>query len=211
MKNQTELLRERFFRIAREQGAGNLVTEQIWNEISKNYSSPSRHYHTLRHIGNIFNITDRFRLDDKSAVEFAVWFHDIIYDTTKSDNEEISADYAEKSLKLLSASPDLTEKVKRMILLTKHNKGEKITHDEKIFLDADLSILGSDGETYREYKQAIRNEFIKYPDAVYNAGRKKVLQNFLSKQYIYQTDEIRKELEFQAIINITEELKNLNI
>src|SRR4051794_20184465 len=61
------------------------------------YSEPGRYYHTLKHI---WYVLDTVRgLQDLSqnwpAVQFAAWFHDVIYDSQAKDNEEKSAEYAQ--------------------------------------------------------------------------------------------------------------------
>ena len=55
-----------------------------------------RAYHTLRHIEACLAWMRDAPLedDDRIAAEFAIWFHDAVYDTRASDNEERSADLA---------------------------------------------------------------------------------------------------------------------
>ena len=47
----------------------------------------------------------------------------------------------------------------------------------KLFLDLDLSILGSDRPTYIDYCQRVRKEYEHVPDSMFLEGRIKVLKH----------------------------------
>ena len=70
---------------------------------------------------------------------------------------------------------------------------EEIVEKNKDFqyiLDMDLEILGESNEkTYNWYRKGVRKEYSIYPNMLYNPGRKKVLEMFLSKEKIYLTKE----------------------
>ena len=80
--------------------------------------------------------------------------------------------------------------------------------DTNYFTDADLSILGSNGKAYGEYSKNIRREYWLYPDIIYNAGRRKVIEHFLAMTKIFKTTHFQ-QLEKQARINLQEELLHL--
>lgn len=71
---------------------------ECWNEIEKNYSSKSRHYHNLEHLENMFNELNNIesKINDLDTLLFSVYYHDIIYKSTKKDNELQSALIFEK-------------------------------------------------------------------------------------------------------------------
>ena len=60
------------------------------------YSEPQRHYHNPRHVDECLQEFDLVRAPAASpvALELAIWFHDAIYDTRRSDNEARSAAWA---------------------------------------------------------------------------------------------------------------------
>lgn len=76
-------------------------------------------------------------------------------------------------------------------------------------IDADLSILGADWETYFSYMQKIRREYAVYPDLLYKPGRRKVIEHFLSMPVIFKTDIFRRRFEAQAQDNLKQELEIL--
>jgi predicted metal-dependent HD superfamily phosphohydrolase len=181
----------------------------FWNEIEKNYSSPNRHYHSLIHLDNLVVELSPYqdRFSNLDVIVFAIAYHDIVYNTLKSDNEEKSADLAVKRLKEISFPENLIAQCKAIILATK--KHEMADEVRNLFTDADLSILGSEPKTYKLYTQQIRKEYKIYPNLIYNPGRKKVLNHFLKMEKIFKTKEFSMKYESQARMNLNEELSAL--
>jgi predicted metal-dependent HD superfamily phosphohydrolase len=129
-----------------------------------------------------------------------------VYDTLKSNNEEKSANLAERRMEDLEVSEEIVARVVEMILATKtHVVSEN--QDINYFTDADLSILGKDWEVYNQYAKQVRNEYAIYPDLLYNPGRKKVLKHFLEMNQIYKTDYFTQKYEEQARLNLSRELE----
>ncbi len=54
------------------------------------YAEPHRHYHTQHHIAACLEALDAHRhcAERPEEVELAIWFHDAVYDTRRTDNEE---------------------------------------------------------------------------------------------------------------------------
>src|SRR5262249_51210969 len=141
---------------------------------------------------------------------FAVWFHDVIYDTTRSDNEEKSAEFAAESLASLGVPEQTIAVVHEMILATKSHRPANLSWGLKAFLDLETSILVAPEEIYMKYSRAIKKEYSWVPDSLYRQGRMKVLNDFLEREPIYHTEEIRARCELQARHNIAEELRALS-
>ncbi|WP_405398286.1 hypothetical protein [Maribacter sp. Asnod2-G09] len=181
-----------------------------WTEIEKNYSGKKRHYHTLQHLNNLLSQLTIVKGEIKNweTTLFTLYYHDIIYNATKSDNEEKSAELAEKRLKEISVSSNIIEQCKKQILATKsHHKS--IDSNTNYFTDADLSVLGQSWETYALYYKNVRKEYAIYPTFIYNPGRKKVLHHFLSMDRIFKTDFFYNQFETQAKQNLQRELDSL--
>ncbi len=100
----------------------------------------------------------------------------------------------------------LIQRVEELILATKSHQATDQT--AALFLEADLSILGSDEKTYERYARAIRQEYAWLPEEVYRAGRAKVLEGFLRREHIYQTRQF-SVLETPARANLGRELQAL--
>lgn len=204
------MLKETFIGLLTNYTNSDSLTNELWTEIEKNYSSKKRHYHTLHHLDNLITqLTDvKNEIQNWNAILFTLYYHDIVYNSLKSDNEEKSAELAEKRLNQISVSPDTIELCKNQILATKSHI-KSTDSDTNYFTDADLSILGQNWETYSLYYKNVRNEYSIYPDFVYNRGRKKVLNHFLSMDKIFKTDFFYIKFERQAKQNIQKEIELL--
>ena len=137
-----------------------------------------------------------------------MYYHDIIYDALKSDNEERNAVLAERRMEEINVPGQIIENCKTQILATKKHLYNSVS-DTNYFTDADLSVLGQDLETYRTYYQNVRKEYSIYPNLIYNPGRKKNLIHFLEMERIYKTQHFFLKLEEQAKENIKCELNTL--
>ncbi len=181
-----------------------------FDELSKLYSSPKRYYHDITHITNLLKLweNNKNKLGDEEIVYLVIWFHDAIYDSWKSDNEELSAEMAKEFLIKINYPIYKIDKIGQYILATKTHESNGDS-DLDFFLDFDLSILGADETIYDIYAQQIRDEFSFYPNFLYNRGRRKVLNAILEKKSIYKTDEFKALLENQARLNIQRELDSL--
>ncbi len=184
---------------------------EFWQEIVIHYSSPKRHYHNLEHISNMLTQSQKHadNLKDPETVKLAIWYHDIIYNALRNDNEEKSTILASSRLKELYVPKQQIQKCHNLILATKTHQTDNTDSDFDYLLDFDLSILGSPWPSYRTYIENIRKEYAVYPDLIYKPGRKKVLKKFLEKDRIYKTDFYFDTFEGRARENIARELEGL--
>lgn len=182
----------------------------LWREIEAKYTERGRHYHNLLHLENMFKELDSVKSDiaDFTTISFSVFYHDIIYNASSKSNEENSALKAAESLTEIGLQQNTITSVSNQILATKfHHKSED--EDTNYLLDADLSILGKDLDTYLAYTKMIRKEYSIYPDFLYKPGRKKVLKHFLDLENIFKTDYFKEKYEIQARSNIAAEIQLL--
>ncbi|WP_233258426.1 hypothetical protein [[Phormidium] sp. ETS-05] len=172
------------------------------------YSSGNRFYHTLEHVQGVLNSLDSLKhhTENLPALQFAAWFHDVIYDTRAKDNEEKSAEYAGTALNQLGVPSNIIDDVAQIILETKHHQPTGNNRDSQIFIDADLAILGADDTEYRFYAQKIQREYSWMSPEQYREGRMAVLLDLLQRDKIYHTPEMAAKLEEKARHNIRGEL-----
>ena len=132
-------------------------------ELAAAYTAPGRHYHNLTHIedclGALARVENLSTLDREILSE-AIWWHDVVYDATRADNEELSAGLAEQHVR-----EDLRQEVGRLIRLTKTHNVQPDDRLGAILISIDLSILGAAPARYDAYAAAIRQEFIHVPEA----------------------------------------------
>ena len=139
---------------------------------------------------------------------FAMYYHDVIYNSLKTNNEEKSAEFAANRLQSISV-PDATIKDCVLQILATKKHAECDDSDINYFTDADLSILGMSWDLYAEYYKNVRKEYSLYTDLIYVPGRKKVLQHFLQMERIFKTDHFFNKFELQARENMQQELAAL--
>lgn len=203
-----DLLKNKWVELFKKTGADYQLLTDFWTKIANAYSGKGRYYHTLHHIAQLLNLSERFagNIVDVINLQISIFYHDVVYSATKNNNEEKSADLAEKHLKKLNFSGEKIDKCKTFILATKNHSNILNDPDLDYFLDFDLEKLGAPWEEYEEYTRQIRKEYRIYPKPVYNKGRKKVLEHFLAKEKIYKTIEFIEQYENQARENLKREL-----
>ena len=176
---------------------------ELFNELIQRYSEPHRAYHTLQHLRECFTQLDATRdnADRPHEIELALWFHDAIYDTHRSDNEEQSAELSERAMLAGRVDPAIIMRVKSMIMVTKHDRPCR-SRDEALLTDIDLAILGADRERFTEYERQIREEYCWVPDPQFRDGRAAILRRFLEHNSIFNTEAFQERFEARARENL---------
>ncbi|TPN01002.1 hypothetical protein [Mesorhizobium sp. B2-1-3A] len=192
-----------------------LIAEPLKQELSALYRAEDRHYHNLAHIEAMLALAGDYRasLHDPEAVEAAIWFHDAIYDSRAKDNEARSAALAEKKL-AGSTDAGRLNRISAMILATATHQlplfdNAAATRDASLFLDMDLSVLGSAPNAFDAYERAVRHEYGWVEEPMWRAGRAAVLKDFLARPHIFHTPEFRQRFEPQARLNMARSLETL--
>ncbi|MCU0750627.1 MAG: hypothetical protein MUF13_13880 [Akkermansiaceae bacterium] len=177
-----------------------------WTAIATAYGDPVRAYHNLHHIADCLCLLDQYAglAADPVAIEFAIWFHDIVYDPRAADNEERSAD---RAVEFLSTTPHAA-KVAELIMATKHGTHD-LSDDAALICDIDLSILGRAPAEYAAYAAAIRLEYAWVPPPQYAEGRSRVLDGFLKRPALFNYQVFQQRFEAAARANLTWELGEL--
>jgi predicted metal-dependent HD superfamily phosphohydrolase len=188
--------------LLRAWGVSPSSADRTFEEIVQANSGPGRFYHTLDHVMDVLATVDRLASHTRhlNVVKLAAWLHDVIYNSKASDNEERSAEYAERLCQELAIPQGPS--VGLLIRKTRtHEAGDDA--DARVLIDADLAILGASEPVYRRYAENIRQEYAWVPEPEYREGRRRVLQSFLSRPRIYH---LLSQLEEQARRNLADEI-----
>jgi predicted metal-dependent HD superfamily phosphohydrolase len=193
----------------RQLGAS-IVSDALFHGLVENYSEPHRKYHTMQHLEECFAHLTRVRAlaERPLEVEFAIWFHDLLYDTHRQDNEERSAEWARQCAIASGLADDQASRIYELVIATTHN-AIPVGRDAAVLVDIDLAILGAEVERFDEYEIQVRKEYSWVPEPLYRTGRRKILQQFASRESIYNTEYFRAELEARARSNIARSLARL--
>ena len=147
-------------------------------------------------------------LQNPLEVQMAIWYHDIVYDSTKQDNEEVSARIAQEAAQKFVLNNGFGQRVHDLIIVTKGHLPSN-NPDSRYLIDIDFGILGKDEVRFNEYEQGIRKECSQYPDELYNQGRAEILKGFLERDFLYQTDYFRNNYEDKARKNLQKIIETL--
>ena len=174
------------------------------------WSERHRHYHTLQHLGECLAQFEEVCHDARhpGEVGLGLWFHDAVYDPTRDDNEARSAQWARDSALQAGLHAQVAHRVHDLVMATRHQAPPR-TSDERLLVDADLSILGAEPERFDESGEQIRAEYSHVPDEQYRLGRRRILDGFLARARIYSTDYFYSRLEARARENLRRALARL--
>ena len=186
--------------------------ESLWQGIAERYNENQRAYHTLQHIQQLFEQFEQVKqyLFEPHIIALALFYHDVIYEPTRSDNELKSAEYA-----VVCLTPYLNaeqyQHIYALIMMTASHQLDNLLDKNKVsdaayLLDMDLSILGAPWPDYEKYAQAVRQEYAHVSDIEYCTGRTSVLNSLLARPTLYLTDYYYSRLEEQARANIKREI-----
>ena len=203
-------LKQVFIQLVNKYVSNESIPVSFWNEIEKKYNSAGRYYHTTTHLEKLIDELNSYKhlIADWDTLLFSVFYHDIIYNVLKSNNEESSAELAVKRLSITKFPVVRIDSCKEQILATKSHLFSN-NEDTNLLTDADLSVFGQPPDVYEQYCSQIRKEYSTYPGIVYKPGRKKVLIHFLNMEKIFKTSFFYNKYELQARANLESELKRL--
>ena len=191
-----------------------VVPPAILDDLRRRHAEPQRHYHDWSHVEALLGHCEAAgdRIHDRSAVLFAILFHDAIYDPRAKDNERRSAAL------LVATDPPLSPEslalARRMIEATAgHQLPGDLTgialEDCAHFLDMDLGILGAPPGRFDIYEEQIRREYAHVADDAFRTGRAKVLRHFAQRERLYFTPWGQERFERQARANLARSLAAL--
>lgn len=187
------------------------------NDLKRRYGEAQRHYHTWDHVdallGHLSPLQDR--LNDPSAVLWALYWHDAIYDPTASDNEDASADL----LKAMASGALPETSIRRADAIIRATKKHLVPHgldpedisDLELFLDIDLSILAAAPAIFDNYEVQIRNEYAFVPEPLYVQARCEILRGFLKRSRLYFSDVFHEKWEDRARANLNRSIETLHM
>jgi predicted metal-dependent HD superfamily phosphohydrolase len=171
-------------------------------DLARRYAEAHRAYHTIEHIAHCLDEADAVGAPD--VVRLALWYHDAVYDTKRSDNEERSAELV-RALPLPAA---IRERAAALVLATKH-AGIPEDPEAALTVDIDLAILGRPPADFDRYERQIRTEYAWVPGMFFRSKRAEILASFLARPSIYGTPRFRDRYEAAARANLERSLAAL--
>jgi predicted metal-dependent HD superfamily phosphohydrolase len=183
------------------------ISRTEWAAVIAAWSEPHRRYHDLAHLAAVLGLIGSLAgaATDPDAVRLAAWYHDVVYDPRRDDNEQISAERARAGLRGLVPEERVAE-VARLVLLTAGHDPEPQDDDGAVLCDADLAVLASPPDAYAGYASAVREEYGHLSDAEFTVGRIAVLERLLTLPRLYRLPAVADDWTPRARANMTAEL-----
>jgi predicted metal-dependent HD superfamily phosphohydrolase len=188
--------------------AGDSPTSRTeWAAVVAAWTEPHRRYHDLAHLAAVLGLVGELAgaATDPDAVRLAAWYHDVVCDPQRTDNEQVSAERARAGLRGLVDDERLAE-VERLVLLTAGHDPEPADANGAVLCDADLAVLASPPDAYAAYASAVRAEYAHLSDEVFAAGRAAVLEQLLALPALYRLPAVAVQWTGRARANLTAEL-----
>ena len=201
-----------------------------------------RAYHNINHVLELCQLfeneissskktSDRELQPEADIIFLTAFFHDVIYDAKKGDNEEKSDEMWKEFISSLMKQEEqkqndenlqsIQSQVSEIILATKsHLKWKPSTKDEEkqtilnivTFLDMDLAILGSSPERYKEYATQIKIEYQHIAPKDFCKGRLSFLEGMVTgadNKSPFFTETMRNLRGEQTMKNLKWEMEEL--
>lgn len=139
------------------------------------YDKPYRFYHNKKHIiSMISNLEKYFKIDIESDYEMlttAIYFHDVVYNIHRNDNEEKSFEFFKNSKYSKFFNTLQLRIIKGLIMVTKTL--EPTNELEKIMIFLDWSIFLQDEKGLSDYNYQIFKEYQEYNTEIFFTEREK--------------------------------------
>lgn len=203
MSARMPLLMARWFALFPAAGEDALL--HSFNELRELYQQRGRFYHNFDHLDFMLAARQRFFPDARDDVDKAIYGHDVVYDAHRQDNEERSAGAMSEIQRSLGDTEASIIEVKRLIPITQGHRPKADDPSGQQLCDLDLLSLGLPAEEYQANTARIRQEYAFASDAEWAKGRKWFIDDFLAREAIYGTPDIRAEFEAAARRNLAHE------
>jgi predicted metal-dependent HD superfamily phosphohydrolase len=188
--------------------AGDSPTSRTeWAALVASWSQPHRQYHDLAHLAAVLGLAGELSgaAADPDTVRLAAWYHDVVYDPRRADNEQVSAARARAGLRGL-VPDERVDEVERLVLLTAAHDPEQDDANGAVLCDADLAVLAGPPDAYAAYASAVRAEYGHLSDEEFTARRTAVLERLLALPALYRLPAVTEDWTPRARANLTAEL-----
>ena len=206
--NTTTRLQRRWEQLLEASRVPHPLGSRAFAEVCRAYQQSHRHYHTLAHLEHMLGLLADSGTTAPEAL-WATWYHDYVYRPGRSSNEQRSAVIARQALSAMGVADYVAEHTARIILATRSHQCSQPDVILQAVLDADMAILGSEPQQYRDYCDNVRREFSLTPRMLFDRGRRRFIESVLAQPRIFTTEWFGTRFETAARANLRSELQQL--
>jgi predicted metal-dependent HD superfamily phosphohydrolase len=148
------------------------------------------------------------KFEQPVAAELAIFFHDLIYDASRNDNEEQSAKKMREVLGGFVVDATMDAAAFSIEATKKH--APTPNSDTNLIVDLDMAILGQPWPAYERYAKGVMQEYLPlYGEEAYRRGRTELfLEPTIAHGNIFLTKEF-EHLNEPALRNMQREVDAL--
>lgn len=196
----------RFVRAWRAAHGGSV--RRHYAELVQHYERAPRRYHTLAHVEDMLSMLDRLpprSVDDRAALELAIWYHDVVYVPRRSDNERRSAQLFVRHAATARIPRRTLRRVVALILMTARHEPQPHDTDAAVLSDLDCAVLGAPWPVFMRYEAGIRHESrrgMTLSLGAYRAGRHAFLFSLFRRRVLFHTEYFARVYHDQARSNL---------
>jgi predicted metal-dependent HD superfamily phosphohydrolase len=189
------------------------VSAEWFDTVLGAHRAEGRHYHGVRHVAWVVRHVEAIAADhpvgDLDGTVAAAFFHDVVYDPTRHDNEAESAAMAARAVGEIGWPDPACRHVGDLVMATATHDLEGVDRDTAVLLAADLAVLAAEPSRYAEYATAVRREYAHVDDDAWRAGRAHVLRTLLARPRLFAPELELDDWERRARANLTSELASI--
>lgn len=186
-----------FLRAAHGAGAtaDDAALRAVGEDLVARWTAPDRRFHNLRHLADVLHRVDELAEEthEPDVVRLAAWYHGAVFDadrkvayaTQGGEQTTVSAELARAQLTELGIPAARAERVARLVDSVARHKPIAGDVDSAVLNDADLGMLASEPQRYREYTADVRAEYAHIPLPDYLDARIRVLTKLLQRPSLY--------------------------
>lgn len=198
-------LKNRYVALIHSMGAGTAEARRLFEALYQKWNEPHRAYHNVEHLAECLSLLDDALLagEDAAVAELALWYHDVIYDPRGSENETQSALRLQTDGRVLGLPAHILAKATACIMATAHvfprQETDQLTN---LVLDIDLAVLASGPIRFREYEDAVGEEYAHVPSFLFFLARGAFLRQLHKSPAIFLTSYFHETFEEKARSNV---------
>ena len=186
------------------------IAVDVFSLLSEKYREPWRSYHNLNHILKCLNHFDECKghAHFPDAIEFAIWFHDCIYEVGADNNEVLSREWF-----LGQSDGHLVSELRMVVailIMDTSLRSVPETSDGRLLADIDLTSFGLPWDEYMEDSKAVQTEQMCNDNSGSDSGKIKFLKSLSAKGSIYYSSYYLEHFEETAKQNIRNHLQLLS-
>ncbi|WP_265522548.1 HD domain-containing protein [Oerskovia flava] len=191
----------------------------VGQQLLDRWDQPGRSFHNLRHLAEVLGRVDELSEEthDPDLVRLAAWYHGAVFDAKDKaayshkggEDETASARLALEELTALGVPEASARRVAHLVNALVRHAPDPTDFDCAVLCDADLSMLASEPQRYKEYLRDVRSEYAHIPDDRYVTARIAILTKLLDRASLFSSP-LGAAWEEPARQNLDAELQRLH-